>query len=121
MRVLVCGSRDAENYIGASGRLVSYLASLCASEHLTAVIEGACNGPDSWAREFANLHKIPCFTYRAQWTRYGKAAGPIRNQRMIDEGKPDLVVALWDGRSRGTRDMIERSVKAGVPVRIIPC
>lgn len=121
MRVLVCGTRDAENYLGANGRLVASLSSLCVDEHVTALIEGGCNGPDEWARQFANLHKIPCFTYRAQWAKHGKSAGPIRNQRMIDIGKPDLVVAVWDGKSRGTRDMIERAVKAHVPVRIIPC
>lgn len=52
--------------------------------------------------------------YNADWSLYGKAAGPIRNQRMIDKGKPDLVVAFPGGR--GTADLVQRAEVAGVPV-----
>ena len=61
------------------------------------------------------VHVIP-----ADWKKHGRAAGPIRNQQMLDEGKADVVVALWDGKSRGTLDMIQRATEAGVPVRILP-
>jgi len=59
--------------------------------------------------------------YAAEWYRFGKAAGPIRNQQMLDEGKPDLVVAFHNNlsRSRGTRDMINRAKKALIPVQVI--
>jgi hypothetical protein len=59
---------------------------------------------------------VPIDVYVAQWKKHGRAAGPIRNQRMLDKGKPDLVVAFPGGR--GTADMIRRAERAGVPVRI---
>jgi hypothetical protein len=58
---------------------------------------------------------VPIDVYVAQWKKHGRAAGPIRNQRMLDEGKPDLVVAFPGGR--GTADMIRRAERAGVPVQ----
>jgi len=51
---------------------------------------------------------------RGEWDKIGKKAGPLRNQRMLDEGKPDLVVAF--SGSGGTKDMVRRAVKAGVSV-----
>jgi UDP-N-acetylmuramoylalanine-D-glutamate ligase len=58
--------------------------------------------------------RIPVETYEADWDTHGKAAGPIRNKRMLDEGKPDLVVAFPGGR--GTANMISQARKAGVEV-----
>jgi hypothetical protein len=58
--------------------------------------------------------------YRAEWSVYGLKAGPIRNQKMLDEGKPDLVMAFHNdlGNSRGTADMIRRAKRAGVRVEL---
>jgi hypothetical protein len=58
--------------------------------------------------------------FPADWETHGRAAGPIRNQAMLDEGKPYLVIAFWDGKSKGTLDMISRATRAGVPVKIVP-
>lgn len=69
---------------------------------------------DRLAHDWALAVKVKGATYCANWTRDGKAAGPIRNQRMIDEGKPDLVVAFPGGR--GTADMVRRAKAAGVKV-----
>jgi hypothetical protein len=59
--------------------------------------------------------------YPAQWHKYGRAAGPIRNQQMLAEGKPDLVLAFHDDidGSRGTKDMVNRARRAGVKVEVI--
>lgn len=59
--------------------------------------------------------------FPADWKRYGKAAGPIRNQQMIDEGKPDLVLAFHENinESRGTKDMVARARGIGIKVIII--
>lgn len=59
--------------------------------------------------------------YPANWQRYGRAAGPVRNQQMLDEGKPDLILAFHQDivNSKGTADMIRRANRAGVPTRIL--
>jgi hypothetical protein len=53
--------------------------------------------------------------YKAEWDKHGRAAGPIRNQQMLDDGKPDLVLAFAGGR--GTDDMCRRAREAGIEVR----
>lgn len=110
MRVIICGGRDLTdaNWIN---RLSDY-----AEQYgpFTVVIQGGATGADAMAKEWAALNSLPCREYKANWRKYGKRAGPLRNQRMLDEGKPDLVIALPGGR--GTADMIVRAQGFGVPV-----
>lgn len=79
------------------------------------VIEGGANGADHYAREWALSRGLTVTTYPARWNSEGKAAGPLRNQRMIDLGKPDLFVPFPGGT--GTADMIARAVAAGFAER----
>lgn len=110
MRVLVCGGRDFEDETAVN----NFLFRLDDERNITSIIHGGANGADSLAGETAVRLRVPCQVFRANWKRDGKAAGPIRNQRMLDEGKPDLVVAFPGGR--GTADMIRRARAAGVEV-----
>ena len=71
-------------------------------------------GADSGGRIFGEQNGAPVVTYAADWKAHGRAAGPIRNQRMIDGGKPDLVITFPGGR--GTADMVRRAEKAGIEV-----
>jgi len=82
------------------------------------VIHGGAKGADYIAHEMAIKCGLGVEVYFADWKKDGKAAGPIRNQRMIDEGKPDIVYAFFNNRkeSRGTEDMIRRAEQAGIPV-----
>lgn len=66
------------------------------------------------AEEWALLRGIEVEAYAAQWSVHGRAAGAIRNRQMLEEGKPDLVVAFRGGS--GTRNMVEQAVKANVQV-----
>lgn len=113
MRVLVCGGRSYRNHESLFG----VLDGLHSSKTLVAVIDGGARGADWLASSWALEHGVPSQTFRADWKHLGKAAGPIRNQRMIDEGKPDLVIA-FPGAS-GTADMVRRAHRAGIPVREI--
>ena len=81
------------------------------------VIQGGARGADQIAREWCIARKIAYVNYPADWTVHGKAAGPIRNQQMIDRGRPDRVLAFSGGK--GTADMIARANRAGVPVELI--
>lgn len=82
--------------------------------HAVRVIHGAARGADTLAHEWAAHHEIPVDVYPADWQAHGRAAGPIRNARMLEEGKPDVVVAFKGGR--GTADMVRRARASGVPV-----
>jgi hypothetical protein len=69
-------------------------------------------GADYFAKQWAGSRAVRVVTFKADWRQFGKKAGPIRNQQMLDEGKPGLVVAFPGGW--GTADMLRRAKKAGV-------
>jgi hypothetical protein len=112
VRILVCGGRDFHDFWAVDNILSVY------KPRLTWIIHGAAAGADALANEWAADNEIPTIRFPADWGRHGRSAGPIRNQQMIDEGKPDLVIAL-PGR-RGTADMKARARKAGIAVIEVP-
>lgn len=83
------------------------------------IIHGAARGADRLADVIAESLGIEREPYPADWGRYKKGAGPIRNQQMLDEGKPDLVVFFHRSLegSSGTGDMVARALLSGLPVR----
>ena len=109
MRILICGDRNYTNY----QKILSVLKDLKEQYGLILVIEGGAKGADTLAREASKELDILYEEYPADWITHKKAAGPIRNQRMIDEGKPDLVVAFHGNisESKGTKDMINKAKK----------
>lgn len=111
MKVLVCGGR---NY-GKTPKEKSFLYRVLDQVNPTMIIDGGAAGADALAEGWAFKRAIPSKTYPADWHIHGPAAGPMRNQKMLDEGKPDLVIAFPGGR--GTADMVARARKAGVEVR----
>lgn len=110
MRVLVCGGREYAD----REKLAAVLADLRQTRGIAHLIAGGAPGADTLAAEWADDHHLPCSVFMADWEGLGRKAGPIRNQRMLDEGKPDLVVAFPGGR--GTADMVRRAREAGVEV-----
>ena len=81
---------------------------------ITLLIHGGCSGADKLSAEWADGLDIPTRAYPAEWDKFGSAAGPLRNQEMIDYEKPDALVAFPGGR--GTADMVARAKVAGIPV-----
>jgi len=110
MKVLVCGGREFDDWQS----LDNYMVMTHAAHQIEQVIQGGAKGADFLARVWAKCKKIPCVEYPADWKQHGKAAGGIRNQQMLDEGRPDLVIAFPGGS--GTGDMVRRSIQAGVRV-----
>lgn len=127
MRILVCGGRDFDDY----PLLNSTLNDICDEFNLwftpdkymnclpkiECLIHGGAKGADMWADYWAVHNWVPILEFKANWDLHGKSAGPIRNKQMLDEGKPDLVIAFPGGR--GTANMIQQARKAGVKVREI--
>jgi hypothetical protein len=83
------------------------------------VIHGGASGADSIAHEWAEYFDgVTTEIHLADWDTHGKAAGPIRNQEMVDAGA-DVCLAFLklDAENRGTKDCISRAEKAGIPVQ----
>jgi len=113
MRVLVCGGRKFSDY----QLLAQTLDALHCERAFSLLIHGAAKGADTLAHEWAARNGVNISFYRADWNKYKKAAGPIRNTRMLTEGKPQLVVAFKGGD--GTADMIAQAHAALVMVKVI--
>ncbi len=112
MRVLICGSRNWKDY-----KAIEILITGFSKD--TVIIQGMCRGADRIAKNVALKHGMAVEDYPAEWEKYGKSAGPIRNKRMLEEGKPDLVYAFLLSQSRGTEDMIARARTSKIPVIIM--
>jgi len=110
VRVLVCGGRAFDDYATIIRVLDRVHASTTIGIEL--VIHGDAKGADRLGGAWATLRRLPVLAFPAHWQTEGPAAGPLRNQRMLDDGKPDLVVGFPGGT--GTRDMLSRAEKAGV-------
>jgi hypothetical protein len=109
-RVLVCGGR----HFGDAVALASALYRVQEKRGIAVLIHGAARGADTLAAGWAMMEGVDALPFPADWKAHGKTAGPIRNQRMLDEGLPDAVVAFPGGT--GTADMVRRALAAGVPV-----
>lgn len=113
MRVLVCGDREWTN--------VNYLREILTAFNetygITCIIEGDCRGADKMAGQWADDVGIDKLVFPALWHVYGKAAGPIRNKQMLDEGMPDYVLAFHENieKSAGTKNMIGQARKRKIP------
>lgn len=124
IQVLVCGGRDFAD----SQKVNDALDKIHAERVIESLIEGGAGnswysrmlkrrvtiGADLLAKLWAQSKGIQVFEHKANWDLHGKAAGPIRNQQMIDRGNPVLVVAFPG--NHGTADMVRRARKAGIEV-----
>ena len=128
-RILVCGGRDFNNKI----LLHDVLDHICLDRGWVlqpddygnylpdvVIIEGGAKGADRLAFDWAITNWCTVQTYKADWEAHKKAAGPIRNEKMLKEGKPDLVVAFPTEKSKGTWHMVDIAKKAGVEVIVVP-
>lgn len=109
MKVLVCGGRDYDNWRELHQELNHFTG-----HTLPTIIQGGAKGADFLAKVYAKFYGLECVEFPADWKKYGNKAGPIRNQQMLDEAKPDLVIAFPGGT--GTADMISRAKNQGFEV-----
>lgn len=111
MRVIVCGSRGWTDRELIADRLADLPGE-------SVVMHGAARGADLIASQEALKLGLLVEEYPAEWDRYGKRAGAVRNEEMAALGA-DLCLAFWDGRSSGTAHMMEMAAKYGIPVDVV--
>lgn len=108
MRIIIAGGRDFTN----TGMAFIYLESLVKAGDV--IISGHASGADMMGELYAQKNKLQCELYPADWEKYGRAAGPIRNEEMAKTA--DMLIAFWNGKSRGTKSMIRLAKKHGCRV-----
>jgi hypothetical protein len=119
MKTIIAGSRS---FADGSGLVRSYVYLMIFDtieanlDRITEVVSGCARGPDRWASDAAFKIDIPVRLMPAEWSKHGKAAGPIRNRAMAKYA--DALIMFWDGKSRGSRNMIEQAMREGLRVHV---
>ncbi len=113
MRVIVAGTRSFTDY----NFLKEKLDTLFQGTKPTAIVCGMANGADMMGRKYAKENNIPAKEMKANWDKYGRSAGYIRNREMALEA--DALVCFWDGESRGSKNMIDIARGLGLKVRVV--
>lgn len=123
IRVIVAGTRSFTDYALAREKLDRIILGL--QEDFPCkrivIITGDANGADQSGNRYAYDRGYTLRKFPAEWRKYGRAAGPIRNAQMMDFAKEThpVLVAFWDGKSRGTKNMIDTAKREGASVYVI--
>lgn len=107
MKVIIAGSRTFNNYGYFKEKMLEVQKQIKIDE----IISGVAKGPDIMGIYWGDMHNIPVKKFPADWEKYGNAAGYIRNVAMAQAA--DFLVAFWDGKSKGTKHMIDTMKKQG--------
>ena len=119
MKIAIVGSRNFSCPNFVKEKVNNLCENLGRMEKPLTIISGGAKGVDSWAEEIAKNWEglgVEVKVFSADWDKYGKRAGAIRNQQIVDESTN--VLAFWDGKSKGTKITIDMAVKSGKPVNI---
>lgn len=109
MKLIIAGSRHLHP-------TVEEIQYFCFYYEITAteIVSGAAKGVDTAGEKFANSVNLPVIKFPADWKRDGRAAGPIRNKIMAEYA--DALLLIWDGKSRGSRNMREVAQRKGIRI-----
>ena len=124
LRIIIAGSRDFNDYTFLKTSIKEILKSTSLTDiSKIKIISGTARGADQLGERFAKQFKLEVVKFPAKWDLYGKRAGYIRNEEMakysIEDNNYGMLVAFWDGESRGTKHMINLANKHGLEVHVI--
>ena len=111
MKTIIAGSRNIADY-----RIVERTVKESGFT-ITEVVSGCSRGVDRLGEEWAGRHSIPVKKFPAEWDRYGKSAGPRRNEQMV--AYAEALITIWDGQSRGTGHVIGCATQHGLKVYVL--
>ena len=115
-KVVIAGCRDYTNYQEAKKYIDMFLSKI-KNEYEIVIISGGANGADSIGERYAMENGFKVEIFPAEWDKYGKSAGPIRNEKMAKAS--DFAICFWDGKSRGTASMISCAKSEGKALRVV--
>lgn len=113
MTLAIVGSRGYDNY----KEFYLELNVILKEHKINTFVSGGAKGADTMAEQYAKEHGIKILVLKPNWKKYGKKAGFLRNNEIIQ--KCDVVVAFWDGSSHGTKHSIQLAKKLSKPIKII--
>lgn len=116
MKTIIAGSRDCNDY---TILLMAILQAQQAGFEITEVVSGHARGVDRMGEEWADTHDVPTKLFpvpQHEWNQYGRAADHLRNKKMADYA--EALIAIWDGKSPGTKNMITEATARGLKVYV---
>lgn len=113
MKLIIAGCRNFVN----QDFIIQHIDENVVLWDIKEVVCGGAEGVDKIGAYWAQIHKIPVAYHIAEWRKFGPSAGPIRNKKMAEYG--DELLAIWDGKSKGTKNMIDQMNKLGKPVKVV--
>ena len=129
MRVIIAGGRDFNDFKLLESNINKIFKQLsdeksisaCIDESNIEIICGKARGADTLGEQFAKEYKLSIKYFPADWNTYGKSAGYRRNAEMANYAKEDngVLIAFWDGKSKGTKHMIDLSKSNNIRVFIV--
>ncbi len=117
MRVVIAGSRDFDNYELLKQKMDKILSKRIANNEEIIIISGTAKGADKLGERYAKERGFKIERYPADWNKFGKRAGYLRNEQMAKVA--DACVCFWDGQSKGTKHMIDLANKYNLAIRTI--
>ena len=118
-RIVVCGGSKFNDYPLLESSLNKIFKEY--SNDTIEIVSGHAKGADSLGEKYADEHNLKCTVFEADWKQYGRAAGLIRNSKMLEYAKQEnpMVIAFWDGESRGTKDTLTKAQIFGIFSKVV--
>lgn len=113
MKVIVAGCRKLDDW----GLVHRTLNTFWLNNPIDEIVSGGARGADYLGEVWAKKYNVPLTVFEANWDKYGKSAGPIRNEQMAKYG--DYLILFWDGVSRGSKNMLDNMKKVGKPYNVV--
>lgn len=112
MKVIIAGGRNFNDY----EKLCQFCNKLLSKQTKVEIVSGTARGADLLGERYANDKEYPIKQFPANWDKYGKSAGYKRNEQMAKYA--DVLIVFWDGKSRGTKHMIDLAKRVNLKVNI---
>ena len=122
-RIIIAGSREFSDYLLMKKSIFNFLDGRHIPKSSVRIVSGRAKGADENGERYAIEHGLKLSTFEAQWWKYGNSAGYLRNEEMakfaIEDDNTGILIAFWNGTSRGTKHMINLAEKYGLETHII--
>lgn len=123
LRIIIAGSRDFNDYELLKKSAIEIITKKTMLPDLTRIVSGGARGADTLGERFANEMGLEISRFIPDWDGLGKRAGYVRNAEMakfaVEDDNDGMLIAFWDGQSRGTKHMIDLAKKYGLEVHVV--
>lgn len=126
LRIIVAGGRDFNDFPLLMNKCIGIIATVTKEDNTIdkiRIVSGSARGADKLGEQYAQIAHYDVSRFPAAWDIYGKSAGYRRNADMAkfasEEGNIGILIAFWDGKSRGTKHMIDLAKRYGLDVYVV--